>query len=228
MGRSGPMVFGAAAVLAAAAFLAAAVPAGAQLAIADRHVRRDGGKLTLDIHYPRTGRAAIDRKLADYALGLARIDAKTLSYATRERPYSVTLTYKVMRNDPRIFSVLFQGDVFTGGAHGLPVVQSFNLRLPEGRELALGDLVAGPPALERISRLARAELTRRLSKDGATQFIQDGTAPKPESFAVFAWLPDALVVEFPPYQVAPYVYGTQSVTIPKTALAGVIRPDAPR
>lgn len=213
------------AALAFLMLLLATASAEAQLAVTDRAISRKTGRLHLDIRYPQTGIAAIDKLLDGRAR--AHMDSGMLAAATAERPYSITVTYEVKRNDARMFSVLVKSYRFTGGAHGIPGVESFNFLMPGAHQIFLPELVDGQSGLDLISELAIAALTRQLAQSGMADqdWIRSGAAPQAANFAAFVWQPDVLELIFPPYQVAPYAAGDQTVRIPLSELAGVIRPD---
>ncbi|CAH9019713.1 hypothetical protein NURINAE_01703 [Candidatus Nitrosacidococcus sp. I8] len=64
-----------------------------------------------------------------------------------------------------------------------------------------------------------------------TEAIEEGTEPISRNFAEFTLLAlharnkiDTLQFIFPPYQVAPYVYGTQEIEIPSKVFFDLIHP----
>ncbi|NJR12921.1 DUF3298 domain-containing protein [bacterium] len=94
--------------------------------------------------------------------------------------------------------------------------------MAQERTLSLADLFqdgADPYAL--LAPLARADLTERLPD--LADFVNPGTEPTAENFATWILASDVLILYFPPYQVAPYAAGPQTVTIPLADLAGSLR-----
>jgi uncharacterized protein YecT (DUF1311 family) len=209
-------------ILAVCTLFLAVGPAHAQLSLTDKAIIRKTGRLQLDIHYPQAGNPGIDRLLDQRSK--ASMSPAELQFATAERPYSVTISYKVKRNDAQFLSIQFISYVFTGGAHGLPDAQSYNFLMPGGAQVFLPELVDGQRGLDLISKLAIAELVKQLGT-AHLDWIQSGAAPHAWNFANFAWLPDALELTFTPYQVAAYVDGFRTVRIPLPELASVIRPE---
>jgi uncharacterized protein YecT (DUF1311 family) len=207
--------------LALSVLLTVAGGAQAQLAITDKAILRTG-KLKLDIHYPQTGRADIDRIFAERARAYAA-DGELNN--TSEGSQSGSMSYEIKRNDAQMLSVQVRTySYYAGHAHGMPDMVSYNFLMPDSAPVFLPELVDGRRGLERISQLVIADLTRQLGTSDLNS-IQNGASPNAQSFSNFAWLPDALELTFIPYQVATYAAGTRIVRIPLSELADVIRPD---
>jgi hypothetical protein len=151
-------------------------------------------------------------------------------------PWQLDLAFDVRSHTPHFVSVVASGSAFTGGAHGNPLLASFVLHRPTGRVIAIGELFGDPDdALRVLGDFARAQLMRRDSTaatDAATQRrIVDGTAPRPENYAVFAVdgsvddRAPSLLLMFPTYQVAPYAAGVQEVTVPPAIFTALLKPE---
>lgn len=204
--------------------------AHANVTVADKAIARKSRLLEVDVHYPVTGRPAIDTLLAGYAQ--ARMAEVTAEDAASDpgHTYSVHLAYRVTRNDDKFFAVFFTGDQYMGGAHPNPFEESFVFLMPGAARVFLPELVDGARGMSRLSNLAIADLTKRfLAKpDGAmttADWIKTGTTPAQLAQTAFEWNPDALVLHFGAYAVAPYAAGRQEVRIPMSAIAGILRPD---
>ncbi len=114
---------------------------------------------------------------------------------------------------------------FSGGAHGYEVTTSFNYDVKNKKEITLDYFYPNNTNyLKIISDASRIQLTQKLTKaseqsllDGFTkEMMMDGTDPlKPINFQTFTFTKDNLTIYFGQYQVAPYVYGQQSVDIPR-------------
>ncbi len=120
------------------------------------------------------------------------------------------ITYKAYAAGPRLLSLMFEEYRDTGGAHGNYAYASFVLDLKSGQRLALGDLFTDlPAALGVLSELAARRLNLAL---GGAPF-PEGYAPKAENYQAFVLDGSDLVVTFPPYQVASFAEGTQTVRV---------------
>lgn len=108
-----------------------------------------------------------------------------------------------------------------GTAHPSHGARAFTWVVHTPKLLTLTDLTHDlPNFLKRISDICRASL--RADKD-LEQFthgawIDEGTPPTPDSFAVWTITERGLLITFPEYQVAAYVAGQPEVEIPLTKL----------
>lgn len=121
------------------------------------------------------------------------------------------ITYKAYTAGPRLLSLIFEEYRDTGGAHGNYAYASFVLDLTSGRRLELGDIFTDlPAALSVLSDMAARRLNMTL---GGAPF-PEGYAPKAENFQAFVLDGADIVVTFPPYQVASYAEGAQTLRVP--------------
>lgn len=119
------------------------------------------------------------------------------------------------------FTVFFFAD---GAAHPGHYSISVNYDLANGREVRLDELFL-PTAnyLQTISDICKAELsTRDIGFDG----FSAGADPTPENYTRWNLSNEGfLVITFDEYQVAPYVAGPQTVTIPVSQLQDIADPN---
>ncbi len=164
------------------------------------------------------------------------------------RQLSLDVTYSVASRVARFTSVRGTGSMDTGGAHPMPLSSTFVLDTKTGKVIGIEDLFADPAkGLETLSAIARKDLLQQLmaqkpgEDEGSPQalkewtanmkdMVADGTKPEAVNFSQFIVLAGAddkasgLALIFPPYQVAPYVYGRFTVDVPAKALADVLKP----
>lgn len=165
-----------------------------------------------------------------------------------DRQLTLKIDFTIAARMPRFISVREQGMADTGGAHPMPVDASFVYDTRADKVLALADLFTQPDDVRRrLSELARKQLetsllakvpggartsaeARREWVDNMRGMIHDGTTPSAENFSQFVVLGGAgdrasgLQLIFSPYQVAPYVYGSQTVDVPVEAFADLLKP----
>lgn len=165
-----------------------------------------------------------------------------------DRQLQLQLDYTVAARTADFTSVRERGMSDTGGAHPIPVDGSFVYDAHAQRVIALDDLFTDPAAArQRLSTLARNALSEKLLAkapdaseaspearrewtDNMRQMIDDGTDPTAANFSNFVVRAGAgdtaagLTLIFSPYQVAPYVYGTQTVDVPAEVFAGLLKP----
>ncbi len=186
--------------------------------------------LDASIEYPQTGNKAIDTAILAYARhAMDEFKGYGAEKAAGQSAYTLATTYDVARNDGQIFAVLFTEYTDTGGAHPNSNYKTFNFLMPGGGEVLLPEIVDGQRGIDRVSKLALADLIKRIGtgKDAASDkdTITGGAGPLADNFKDFIWLPDRLHIYFPAYQVASYAAGPQETIIPLAALKGFIRPD---
>lgn len=138
--------------------------------------------------------------------------------------YTYQVKADVVQSNDRFVSVVIHLGGYTGGAHPFNDVITFNDDVRAGKEIAsVTDLYPGQPdPLSWVSDKARVELSKRLAEaageetldDNVKRMLDDGTDPStPENFRNFTFTDAAVTLYFGEYQVAPYVFGEQTVTL---------------
>ncbi|HRF83871.1 MAG TPA: DUF3298 domain-containing protein, partial [Pseudoxanthomonas sp.] len=157
-------------------------------------------------------------------------------------PYELSLGFRQTLRTDEVVAIAADGSLYTGGAHGIPLVARFVWLPRQQRMLTADTLLAAPAGWEPIAAYVGEQLgtaantraadeglepeERRQLLSNALRMIADGTEPKPENFAQFEPVAAAdgriagLRFVFPPYQVGPYADGVQAVEVP----AAVLRP----
>lgn len=178
---------------------------------------------------------------AEAARGELRQAVEAIEGAPRA-PYELSLGFRETLRSDEIVAVAADGSLYTGGAHGMPLVARFVWLPRQQRMLTADTLLASPAGWEPIAafigeQLGTAANTRAADEalepeqrsqllSSALRMIADGTEPEPGNFGQFEPVvaPDgriaALRFVFPPYQVGPYADGVQTVEVP----AAVLRP----
>lgn len=148
-----------------------------------------------------------------------------------QNKYSVSSEYKTYTGG-RTVSYVFAVYEDTGGAHPNTYYRTFSFDTQTGAPLTFGDLFApGSSYLSLLSSQARADVPQILAKDAGgnapaedTTYVESGTKPEAAAFQSFYIDGTSFVLVFPPYQVAPYSYGTILDPIPLTKLASALAP----
>ncbi|MBB6183843.1 RsiV family protein [Oleiagrimonas soli] len=168
--------------------------------------------------------------------------------AEARRPLQLMIDYTVAARTPVFVSVREQGMMDTGGAHPIPLDATFVFDMQHARLVTLDDLFTDPArARAWLSEAARKALyaklldkvpggdktpakARKAWQDNMRAMIDAGTQPTAQNFKGFLIdggglaSPPSLVLVFPPYQVAPYVYGAQTVRVPVQTFATLLKP----
>ncbi len=192
-------------------------------------------------------RTTADNAKRDFVQALP--DPKALpEFANRQ--FELRLDFKLVAQTPAFLSVRETGMADTGGAHPNPVEAAFVFDRKAGKLIALDDLFADADAARRaLANFAHDALLKKLManapkpgegspeairewKVNTAQMLDDGTKPTTVNYSVFVVRAGAtadapspgLTLVFPPYQVAPYVYGTQRVEVPASVFTKLLKP----
>jgi len=212
----------------AAAF--AASPAFAKLAVKPVKIAVKHKEYEIDVAYPQTGNKAIDAGIADWAKGEAasfKNDAAGNDGDGSMGPYTLNIEFQVARNDDKAFAVVFTESTYEGGAHPNTNFRTMNFLMPDGWPVYLQEIFTDA-GLKKISQLAVADLDRQLAGPDSMSdkdWIARGAGPDWDNFSDFVLLPDALDVQYAPYNVAAYAAGPQETKLPLAPLKPFMRAD---
>ena len=207
-------------------------------------------RYAIDITYPPLSPQADVLTRAMHARGEAakRELLKAVGAAPSGRPVRLVLVFEVASRTPRFLSVREKGLMDTGGAHPQPIIGTFVFDMQAHKVLALDDLFTDPASTRTmLAAYARkalyASLLDKVPGGDKTSpkvraswqanmrgMIDPGTAPTKANFSHFLInagnleRPMSLTLVFPPYQVAPYVYGVQTVAVPLKQFAADLKP----
>ena len=162
-------------------------------------------------------------------------------------PYELSLSFEKVAETPAIVAVAADGSRYTGGAHGEPLVARFVWLPQQQKMLTAQELVPSVEGWAAISAYIREQLHTGVSVRAdademapeerlqfvrsADKMIDEGTEPDVDNFSQFQPVVaadgqvSALRFVFPPYQVGPYVDGTQTVDVPAVVLLPHVAPE---
>ena len=246
--RQAPAPEGAAAPAPAAAAVAPAAPASVA---GLQDVVEANPRYVIGISYPKEaaghpGLAAALKRYADASRQDLLDAVEGLGNDKPTAPYELSLSYTTLANTPKLIAVAADGSLYTGGAHGSPLIARF-VWLPErNARLTAQALVPEATGWQAISDFVREQLhtalSQRIDADDvpaeeradmlreATRMIDDGTQPTADAFSEFEprlgadGKIEALRFVFPPIQVGPYADGTQTVDVPADVLLPHVAP----
>lgn len=160
--------------------------------------------------------------------------------------YELSLTFSELYATPELVAIAADGNSYTGGAHGNPLIARFVWLPQQGKSLKASELVTGEAGWKAIAGYVREQLHTALSQrvdaddlppaeradviKSAGKMIDEGTDANPENFAQFEPLAgtggklSGLRFVFAPYQVGPYSDGTQHVEVPAAVLLPHVAP----
>jgi hypothetical protein len=139
-------------------------------------------------------------------------------------PWGLHIDYEIFQFSPTMLSLKFTISDYTGGAHGNMYFQTYLFDLAQNRVLTLSDLFQpGADPLATLAPIVQQDLAAQMGDFADTQWIQEGTSSL-DAYVNFVVTPDSLIFFFPPYQVAAYAAGPQTVQIPLSQISGILAP----
>jgi hypothetical protein len=138
---------------------------------------------------------------------------------------TLEIQYNVLGQRGDIWSIQYLIYFYSdGAAHPGHYSISVNYDLANGREVTLDELfLPGTDYLTTLSEICKNDILTR--NPGFETFIS-GADPLPENYTRWNLSNEGfLVITFDEYQVAPYAAGSQTVTIPFSALQGIANPN---
>jgi len=136
--------------------------------------------------------------------------------------FPISFRTDIARNDGKVFSAVMFIDQYSGGAHGIQAIVTFNYNIANQKEITTETLIANDPQfLNKISVYARATLLRKLAESAQVEeseidkeMLHDGTTPNISNFSLFTYTSESqLTFYFTPYQVAAYVFGSPEIAV---------------
>jgi hypothetical protein len=128
----------------------------------------------------------------------------------------------IVRNDDKVISVVLRIYEFSGAAHGLESILTFNYDLVSKKEITIDDYLDKDISfLKKLSAFSRTKLVEKMLtvKDVKAEeinrtMLNDGTTPVKGNFSLFTIPSDTeLTFYFTQYQVAPYVFGSFDLNV---------------
>jgi len=162
----------------------------------------------------------------------ASIREYDLSLVPQEFTSSFESDYNVYYSEGKIFSFTYEIYQYAAGAaHPYYYSKSMNFDLEKVKLIDIaGMFINGEKDLKFISDYCNNDLKKQ-AKENDYEFdeiyLKEGLEPVPENFENISVKPEGLYVILNPYQVAPYVFGQQFVTIPYSVLKDKINPAGP-
>ncbi len=142
---------------------------------------------------------------------------------------SITSSANVI-NGTFLTADLTEFSFIAGAAHPLTTIHSFNFGTTSPGPLNISDLfLKNSDYLNYLSNYSIKHLKDYAQKEGYSidDMIMQGASPDVKNFNTWNIKNDSLVITFNPYQVAPYVFGSQTVAIPLSSLINMLDPSGP-
>ncbi len=139
------------------------------------------------------------------------------------------IIYRVIRQDEKIISVVFENDYYiSGAAHPSFFFKTVNWNVTENKEYQWNDIITGDQDIPQIlSELVKPKLYKILDveEDVVSDWIEEGAGPEAENFEKFTVDLYDINIYFDPYQVAPHAAGPVTVNLSFEELGVLLNPE---
>lgn len=136
---------------------------------------------------------------------------------------SLSIDYQLAFQTKKAISILFNISTYNrGAAHPNNTIKTFNF--VNGQSVHLSDLfVNDRPYLGKISSFCQKNLLDKKVSD--SDWVMKGTAARQENYKNWHFTKQGIAIIFDTYQVAAYVNGPQTVTVPLEVFKKSLRPE---
>ncbi|MGL5712291.1 MAG: DUF3298 and DUF4163 domain-containing protein, partial [Paraclostridium sp.] len=124
--------------------------------------------------------------------------------------YEAISDYKIEFNKSNILSIPLTMYEFTGGAHGLTTIKSFNYDVSTGKEIKLKDLFKENSNYKEV---INKHISEEISKNPSVYFVGEEGFKGISDIQTFYIDDEGLVIYFSLYDIAPYSTGIPTFTI---------------
>lgn len=192
-------------------------------------IKNETANRLIDISYPQGFiRQSINRSVLDLVTVTRNAFEKAVAEQTAmpaEIPgkNSLFIDHKIKFRTPQLLSLQFNTlTSFRGTAHPNNTVQTLNFIA--GKKLTLNEiLLENNNSLQKVADFCRMSLLKKANFD--KDWVNKGTTAIADNYKNWLFDPQGLIILFDTYQVAPYVYGQQTVLIPQSIIRQWLRPN---
>ena len=128
--------------------------------------------------------------------------------------YEYTVSYQVKYNENNQLSILITDYMYTGGAHGMAGVTSYNFDALTGQRIYLGNVAKTSTGLSKIKKYAITDLTNRANRGDDMIFTDYLNEITIDNNRPFYYTPTGISIIFGEYEVGAYAAGMPEVKLP--------------
>ncbi|KGP62778.1 1,4-beta-xylanase [Legionella norrlandica] len=192
-------------------------------------IKKETADYLLDIKYPQgLSPNPVNQTIKDFISNKQKNFMNELSQDADIPPDApgktgLNITYTIPYQTKNVVSVQFNMSIYhRGAAHPSNTVEVLNFI--KGQSVQLSDLfISGADYLKPIANLAKKKISAKKISDES--WINEGTKPTAENYSIWHFNKKGITVVFNAYQVAAYVYGEQTVSIPLSVISSMIKPE---
>ncbi|MGF9891364.1 DUF3298 and DUF4163 domain-containing protein [Priestia megaterium] len=129
-------------------------------------------------------------------------------------PYYQNMSYSVPYNQDNILSVAVTNDMYSGGAHGMAWIDTYNYDLLKARQINLKDIINNNTKLSKVNKYIRNEMIARNKKGAQFEVNEFKSVNLKED--QFYYTSGGIAIIFGEYEYGPYSNGINSFKIPSS------------
>ncbi len=140
--------------------------------------------------------------------------------------FSFECDFRITYNSNEILSLVLDYYEFTGGAHGNYYSVGYNIRVSDGEPIYLNNILK-PNSIQALSEFCVEEILDMFDANSLNDagFFEDAlTISDDQDFFI---TPDDLVIQFDPYEVAPFAMGSIEVKLNFGKIKNILRENLP-
>lgn len=182
---------------------------------------KEDAKYQYEITYPQGNSKELNQAVTTY---IQKRKQEFLNIACKrevqkEFLYTLSITYRTFQVE-QFYSIIFEEENYTGGAHPEHLFKSFSWNLEEENFVTIKSLSS---EYKNFMKKSSCEARKKLLYQNpellqVKEMFLEGTRPFLFNFEVFAFTKKGFLYVFPPYQIAPYSMGSFEVTLPYQAI----------
>jgi len=127
-------------------------------------------------------------------------------------PYYQDMKYYVPYNQDNILSISVTNDAYSGGAHGMTWIDTYNYNLLTDKQLSLKDVITNQKQLGKVNKYIREQMIAR-NKKGAQFWVEDFKSVNLTQDQ-FYYTNGGIVIIFGEYEYGPYANGINFFKVP--------------
>lgn len=127
--------------------------------------------------------------------------------------FDYQLSYSVKYNKNSVVSIFIQDYLYTGGAHGMGWITTYNFNLNTGNEIKLTNILNTKSKITKVQKYAHNYIMKRPDIFFEDIVLRDVTI---DNNRPFYYTGNGIAIVFQEYEVAPYSSGYPVVSIPSS------------
>jgi hypothetical protein len=128
--------------------------------------------------------------------------------------FTYDVHYRIKFNENNLLSILIYDSIYTGGAHGMSVVKSYNFNALTGDRIKLAQVATTSSAMQKMKNYVKVDLMNQDGRGQTDIFEEYIDSIVIDNDRPFYFKGNGIVVKFTEYEVGPYSSGMPESYIP--------------